>query len=159
MSFRRLLLSSRLAHPPQAFGGGDQRNTFEGPERQQIVIPRDDGVRSGREGASEHMVIVGIARDSLRQRRGVYYPREREVIGEEFFHRTACPRKPLGELWARENFLEFRDQRCAGMENERSGAGSGEEFARRSTPEQRRHHDVGVSDDSQARRAARRVRP
>ena len=155
----RRLFASRLTRPPQALSGGNYRDRFEGPDRDQIVIARNDGVGARRQRTGQHVIVIGVARDGARQCRRMHHADERKLLGDEFFDRAPGPRNPLGEFRPAENFLKFGHQRGAGMEGDFPGAARGEEFAWRSTPKQRGHHDVGVSDDSQARRAARRVRP
>lgn len=105
------------------------------------------------------MVVVGVARDGLRQRRSVHHGDERKVIGDEFFDRASGSRNAVGEFGPAENFLKFGNQHGAGMEGDFSGAACGEDLAWLSAPKQRRNYNVGVSDDSQSKRAARRVRP
>ena len=68
----RTFFSSRGKHR-QTITRIDDRDGFESFQHQQILIARHDGVCLGSERSRENAIVVGIATDRLRQRRGFHH--------------------------------------------------------------------------------------
>lgn len=143
----------------EAVCGREDRDSLIAAERLQVIVARDDEIGAGGERAGEDRCVIGIAKPRLFDRSGFDGFGDLPVARDDLGGAEVLLAELLSELGAAEDAGELGEERFGGEEFEAAFARELDQPLRGATPKQGGCDDVGVKDDAQGLREARRARP